>query len=165
MKDSCEPSAAESDATERVEGPAANKKRKLFNSVAEENSGRSSRAAVISSYYKSPSIQISAERLSSTEPLTSRELIGHHSNEAINAVEFSDDSSLFVSGGDDGRVLLWPTSKAVDEKWTPRPFVMDTVIANGDITASVYCLAVSPDNGYIFSGGQDNKLSIHDVNT
>jgi len=135
LKDSFEPSAAESDATERVEGlTTANKKRKLFNSIAEENVGRSSRAAVISSYYKSPSIKISAERLSSSKPLTSYKLIGHHGNEAINTVEFSDDSSLFVSGGDDGRVLLWPTSKAVDEKWSPRPIVMGTLIANGDIT-------------------------------
>ena len=62
---------------------------------------------------------LSVERLSSSQSLNCRDLIGHHGDEgAVNSVEFSDDGSLFTSGGSDGRVLLWPTSKALDEKWT-----------------------------------------------
>ena len=29
----------------------------------------------------------------------------------------------------------------------------------------VFCLSMSPDNKRIFSGGQDKKISIYDVNT
>ena len=111
-------------------------------------------------FYKFPSNKISAERLSSSQPLNCRDLIGHHGKGSIDVVEFSDDGSLFVSGGRDGRVLLWPTSKAVDEKWDPEPTEMKT-----KHDYSIWCLAISPDNRRIFSGSGDNKLLIHDVKT
>ena len=57
-----------------------------------------------------------AKRLPSMQLLKCRDLIGQHSRRGVNAVEFSDDGSLFVSGGDDGRVLLWPTNQAIDEE-------------------------------------------------
>ena len=83
----------------------------------------------------------------------------------MTVVEFSDDSSLFVSGGDDGRVLLWPTNKAIDLEWIPEPIAMETVAAIADDEEdkpSVLCLAVSPDNQRIFSGSDGNKLSSND---
>ena len=110
--------------------------------------------------YKFPSNKISAERLSSSQLLNCKDLIGHHGDEEINVTEFSDDGSLFVSGGGDGRVLLWPTSKAVDEKWKPEPTAIETTHSN-----SVYCLAISPDNRRIFSGSHDRNLLIHDAET
>ena len=104
------------------------------------------------------------ERISSLNPLRYRDLVGQHGEKTeVNVVEFSDDSTFFVTGGDDGRVLLWPTSKAADDKWTPEPIAMET-IADGE-NRSVWCLAVSPDNQRIFSGSRDNKLLIHDANT
>ena len=94
-------------------------------------------------FYKFPSKKISAERLSSSQPLNCRDLIVHHGDgeaKAINVVEFSIDGSLFVSGGADGRVLLWPISKAVDENWKPRATEMET-----EHDYSIWCLAISPD--------------------
>ena len=112
-------------------------------------------------FYKFPSNKISAERLSSSQPLHCRDLVGQHGDEEpINVVEFSDNGSLFVSGGADGRILLWPTSKAVDENWNPEPTEMKTKHKE-----YICCLAISPDNRRIFSGSGDNKLLIHDVQT
>ena len=109
---------------------------------------------------KFPSSAISAQLLtSSSQPLKSRDLVGQHGGLAVDAIEFSDDGSFFVSGGDDGRVLLWPTDKAIDPKWEPQPTAINT---NHRI---VTCLAVSPDNGLILSGGFDNNLNIHNVKT
>ena len=122
-----------------------------------------SRSICSDKFYKFPSNKISAERLSSSQPLNCRGLIGHHGDgeaKAINVLEFSNDRSLFVSGGDDGRVLLWPTSKKVDEKWKPKPTEMETKHQN-----PIYCLAINPDNRRIFSGSRDRKLLLHDVET
>ena len=32
----------------------------------------------------------------------------------VYTIAFSDDGSWFVLGGQDGRILLWPTNKAID---------------------------------------------------
>ena len=119
-----------------------------------------SRSIRSDNFYKFPSNKISAERLSSSQPLNCRDLIGHHGKGSIDVVEFSDDGSLFVSGGRDGRVLLWPTSKAVDEKWKPKPTEMETKQED-----YIWCLSISPDNRRIFSGGFDCKLLIHNAET
>ena len=66
-----------------------------------------------------------------------------------------------MSGGEDGRVLLWQTDKARDTKWTPNPTSMDTLHGG-----YVYDLVVSPDNNRVFSsGGRDKMLLIHDIKT
>ena len=148
---------------ERIDEPTA-KKRKISSSLG-DGVGRTA-GAVLGSYYQFPSVQISAERLSSSQPLCCRGLNGHHYGRAVTVVEFSDDSSLFVSGGRDGRVLLWPTNKATDDKWTPKPIAMDTIVnSDEEVHPSVLCLSMSPDNRRIFSGGRDNNLLIHDANT
>ena len=104
---------------------------------------------------------LSVERISSSQPLQCRDLFGHHGiNRGITAVEFSDDGSLFASGGEDGRVLLWPTRKTVDDKWTPNPTAMGT-----KHDSDIWCLAMSPDNERVFSGVVDRKLLIHNTNT
>jgi len=62
---------------------------------------------------------------------------------------------------------LWLTSKAADDKWTPKPIAMDIVVAadEGGGAQSAYCLAVSPGHWRIISVGDDNNLLIHDINT
>ena len=84
---------------------------------------------------------LSVERISSSQPLRCRDLTGYHDNLGVNAVEFSDDGFLFASGGDDNRVLLWSTSKAIVEEWTPNPTAMETMH-----DFAIWCLAMSPDN-------------------
>jgi len=123
--------------------------------------GEDSSSSSSSFVYKFPPNKISFDRLSSLKPLCCRYLSDYHDNETVSSIEFSDDSSLFVSGGGDGRVLLWPTNKAVDEKWTPNPTEMNTKHEN----SAVYCLAVSPDNKHIFSGGFNKRITIHDAET
>ena len=113
------------------------------------------------SSYKFPLIGgISVDRLSSSQPLQCRDLIGHRGGQGVSVFEFSDDGSLFASGGDDGRVLLWPTSEALEEEWTPNPTAMET-----EHKVATWCLAISHDNQRLFSGGLDRKLLIHNVNT
>ena len=104
---------------------------------------------------------LSVERLSSSQPLRCRDLTGYHGDKGgVYAVEFSDDGSLFASGGYDDRVLLWSTSKSVDEKCTPNPTAMET-----KHDSAIWCLAMSPDNERLFSGGLDGKLLVHSTNT
>lgn len=138
------------------------KKRKITKTNETSNDGTSSSRTMpaTGSFYKFPSNRISALQLSfSAEPLRSRDLKGCHSNRPVNTIEFSNDGSWFVSGGDDGRVLLWPIDKALDDyQWTPKSTALDT--KHGSY---VFCLAVSPNNDRIFSG--DNKLLVHDVTT
>ena len=75
--------------------------------------------------YKFSSDKISEESISSSHPLRCRDLTDHHRDDGANIGEFSDDSSLFISGGQDGRVLLWSTTKTADENWTPEPTEMN----------------------------------------
>ena len=114
-----------------------------------------------SSCYKFFSNGISTEHLSSfPQSLRSRDLIGQHGGELVNIVEFSDDGSWFVSGGDDGRVLLWPTGNALDDEWTPEPIEIDAKHGS-----NILGLAMSPYNDSIFSGSEGKKLLINDVDT
>ncbi len=107
------------------------------------------------------SIGISYERLSSAQPLHCRNIVGHHSNKGVNAVEFSDDSNFFLSGGSDGRVLLWSTHQ---ELAAPSPIMVVESVKEGNEVREIVCLALSPDNGRIFNGG-GKQILIHDVAT
>ena len=107
---------------------------------------------------------ISVDRLSSSRPLHCRSL-NHDSSTgepatAINSVEFSNDGSLFVSGGDDGSVVLWPINRDVQGKWKPT----STTIMKPKEHNYIVALAVSPDNQRVFSGGYGRKVFVHDIN-
>ena len=106
---------------------------------------------------------ISSNFISAHGYLQSRDINGQKQNSSFGArtLEFSNDGSWFISGGIDGRVLLWPTKKALDTRWTPDPTVMD----DKHKMYSTACLAISPDNGKIVSGGLDKKMIIHDTTT
>ena len=141
------------------EGPGA-KKRKI-GTVDREDDGLLSGSSRASSSSKT----ISIDWLSSSQQhLRSRDLIGQHNGKPIYITEFSDDGSWFVSGGRDGRVLLWPTIKgikALDDKLTPKA----TEIKDPKNNDSIFCLAMSPDNGKIFSASKYGKLLINDAMT
>jgi WD repeat-containing protein 22 len=84
-----------------------------------------------------------------------RDLLAHYG--AVDAIEFSDDGMFFVSGGQDRRVLLWNISEVFSNKKIPEPIVMAMEHEN-----SLFCLAVSPDNDRIFSGGKERNVYVHD---
>ena len=93
-----------------------------------------------------------------SKSLYCRDLLAHYG--CVNALEFSDDGSLFVSGSDDMRVLLWPISEALTSRETPSPFLMEA-----EHSSNIFCLAINPDNSRIYSGGNDQKIIIHDMHT
>lgn len=76
----------------------------------------------------------------------------------VNAVEFSNDGTLFISGGDDRRVLLWRVSEVLNDELRNSPTVMDA-----EHSSNVFCLSFNHDNSKIFSGGNDEQVIIHDT--
>ena len=107
--------------------------------------------------------EITTNVISSHDYKESLTIYGRRQNSTFGTrtVEFSNDGSWFVSGCYDGRVLLWPTTKALDNQWTPNPIEMKE---KHDMN-SVTCLAMSSDNSRILSGGLDDKILIHDITT
>ena len=86
----------------------------------------------------------------------------HVHSDFVNVIEFSDDGSFFVSGGNDGRLLVWPENPVLDssEDMFTKPTAMEK--KQGVITS----LAVDSENDCIFSGSlDDGKVFIHDART
>ena len=84
----------------------------------------------------------------------SRVLEGH--SEAVQAVAYSKDGSLLVSGGEDGAVILWDT----------RPYRrIEQFGAQGTDTSKseVTSVAVSPDGSTIAYGRRDGIILLHGV--
>ena len=97
----------------------------------------------------------SAERpkIESSELFCYQELTGH--TDSIGSIEFSENGTHLISGSDDKTVRLWSINQSRNE-WNSTE--METKHQN-----SVVCLAFSPDNNRIFTGGADKKVFIHDV--
>ena len=80
----------------------------------------------------------------------------------IYSIDFSSDGSFLVSGGADKCVRMWNIRELLGGNVNSRPVQMET--QNGD--GGVSCVAVSPNNRTIFSGGaQDTTVFIHDIQT
>ena len=94
-------------------------------------------------------------QVESSQLFRCRELTGHTGD--IFSMKFSDDGSLLVSGGLDKTVRLWSLNQGRDQ-W-------NSMVMEAKHSHQVTCLAFSPDNCRIFSGGHDNKVFIHDTNT
>lgn len=109
------------------------------------------------SFSKFLSSEISIDRLS-----TSRQLHTHHFNPksgAILVLHFLKDGYL-VSGGGDGRILLWPTDKIIDDLRSTEP----NIELKTKHSRSVMSLdAITSEK--ILSGGYDKKLLVHNANT
>ena len=102
----------------------------------------------------------SAERLVNDRPFHCKDLRGHSSG--IKALEFSDDGSLLVSGGDgDQPVLIWRMDQVLDRSRQPVPSVLK--VKPKDF--KLFSVAISPDNSRIFVGGRDKEVFIHDTQT
>ena len=81
----------------------------------------------------------------------------------IFSLDFSYDGSfLLVSSGEDNCVRLWNIREILSGNFNSRPIQMER--QHGD--DGVCCVAVSPNNRSIFSGGlRDQTVLIHDIET
>ncbi|XP_039492487.1 DDB1- and CUL4-associated factor 5 [Drosophila santomea] len=97
------------------------------------------------------------ERLSAAQNLYQRNLTGHYG--CVNALEFSSGGQFLASGGDDKRVLLWNIDREVVSK-LGKPRSM-----NEKHASNIFCLGFDTQNSYIFSGGNDDLVIQHDLET
>ncbi|NXH64883.1 DCAF5 factor, partial [Rhabdornis inornatus] len=83
------------------------------------------------------------------------DLLGHFG--CVNAIEFSNNGGQWlVSGGDDRRVLLWHMEEAIHSRVKP-------VQLKGEHHSNIFCLAFNSGNTKVFSGGNDEQVILHDV--
>jgi WD40 repeat protein len=79
-----------------------------------------------------------------------KKLSGAHTGNVL-AVAFSPDSSILVSGGQDGKVILWSVVQG--------NYIQDLY----QHTRVVTSVAFSPDGKSVASGGADNTVSIYNL--
>ncbi|CAM4578112.1 DDB1- and CUL4-associated factor 5 [Caretta caretta] len=94
-------------------------------------------------------------RLRGCRNLYKKDLLGHFG--CVNAIEFSNNGGQWlVSGGDDRRVLLWHMEQAIHSRVKP-------VQLKGEHHSNIFCLAFNSGNTKVFSGGNDEQVILHDV--
>jgi len=98
------------------------------------------------------------EKLATDQHLHKKDLLAHFG--CVNAVEFSGEGSLLVSGGDDRRVLLWQVDKAITDNVKYNPVAMEA-----EHRSNIFCLGFDSDNTRIYSGGNDEQVIVHDMIT
>jgi len=98
------------------------------------------------------------EKLATDKHLHKKDLLAHFG--CVNAVEFSGEGSLLVSGGDDRRVLLWQVDKAITDNVKYNPVAMEA-----EHRSNIFCLGFDSDNTRIYSGGNDEQVIVHDMIT
>jgi len=98
------------------------------------------------------------EKLAVDEHLHKKDLLAHFG--CVNAVEFSGEGSLLVSGGDDRRVLLWQVDKAITDNGKYTPLAMEA-----EHRSNIFCLGFDSGNTRLYSGGNDEQVIVHDMST
>ncbi|XP_051052174.1 DDB1- and CUL4-associated factor 5 isoform X1 [Phodopus roborovskii] len=94
-------------------------------------------------------------RLRGCRNLYKKDLLGHFG--CVNAIEFSNNGGQWlVSGGDDRRVLLWHMEQAIHSRVKP-------IQLKGEHHSNIFCLAFNSGNTKVFSGGNDEQVLLHDV--
>lgn len=90
-----------------------------------------------------------------------QDLLAHYG--CVNAVEFSEDGDLMVSGGDDKRVLCWEVDRAI----TPpgRPVTYQPIVMTAEHESNIFCLGFDERKTKIYSGGNDAVVIVHDLET
>ncbi|XP_015183769.1 PREDICTED: DDB1- and CUL4-associated factor 5 [Polistes dominula] len=95
-------------------------------------------------------------RFSESENLFRKDLQSHYG--CVNAIEFSRQGDLLVSGGDDRRVLLWKVEQAI--QGIGKPTVM-----KAQHVSNIFCLGYDNSKTKIFSAGNDDQVIVHDLQT
>ncbi|KAG7202814.1 hypothetical protein KM043_009971 [Ampulex compressa] len=95
-------------------------------------------------------------RLECSENLFRKDLLSHYG--CVNAIEFSSQGDLLVSGGDDRRVLLWKVEQAI--QGVDKPMVM-----KAQHVSNIFCLGYDNSKTKIFSAGNDDQVIVHDLRT
>ncbi|CAK1583761.1 unnamed protein product [Parnassius mnemosyne] len=98
--------------------------------------------------------QLFNKRLNAAKNLYRRDLVCHFG--CVNAIEFSSNGELLVSGGDDRRVMVWQFGQAILDHGKPEP--MKAVHQS-----NIFCLGITNDNQKIYSGGNDDIVIVHDL--
>ncbi|XP_045452926.1 DDB1- and CUL4-associated factor 5 [Melitaea cinxia] len=98
--------------------------------------------------------QLFNKRLNAAKNLYRRDLVCHYG--CVNAIEFSSNGELFVSGGDDRRVMLWQFGQAILGYGKPEPM-------KALHQSNIFCLGITSDNQKIYSGGNDDVAIVHDL--
>ncbi|XP_050407291.2 DDB1- and CUL4-associated factor 5 [Patella vulgata] len=97
------------------------------------------------------------EKLALATGLYQTDLKAHYG--CVNAIEFSNNGGeMIASGGDDRRVLLWNTQRAISNNGSP-------AIMKSEHRSNIFSLAFDKDNEKIFSGGNDEQVFVHDAAT
>ena len=97
------------------------------------------------------------QRLRSCGSLFWKNLYGHYG--CVNALEFDKSGAWMASGGDDRRILIWNVEKSIDD--SP---IMPTAM-QGEHDSNIFCLGFDADVKNIFSGGNDERVLVHDLST
>ncbi|CAL4087615.1 unnamed protein product, partial [Meganyctiphanes norvegica] len=97
-----------------------------------------------------------SQRLNTAKSLYRKDLYAHFG--CVNAIEFSREGDLLVSGGDDRRVLLWNVDAALAGSQRPRPM-------KGEHNSNIFCLGFDSCNSKVFSAGNDEQVIVHDLKT
>ncbi|XP_011636836.1 DDB1- and CUL4-associated factor 5 isoform X1 [Pogonomyrmex barbatus] len=95
-------------------------------------------------------------RFENSENLYRKDLLSHYG--CVNAIEFSNQGDLLVSGGDDRRVLLWRVEQAIQGMGKP------TVMKSQHVS-NIFCLGYDSSKTKIFSAGNDDQVIVHDLRT
>lgn len=98
--------------------------------------------------------RIFKERLAKAKNFYRKDLFAHYG--CVNAIEFSTEGELLVSGGDDRRVLLWCLTQSIYDKGYPTSMKKTH-------NSNIFCVAFDSKNKRIFSGGNDDQVIIHDI--
>ncbi|XP_031786381.1 DDB1- and CUL4-associated factor 5 isoform X1 [Nasonia vitripennis] len=95
-------------------------------------------------------------RLSNAQNLFRKDLYSHYG--CVNAIEFSKEGDLLISGGDDKRVLLWDVERSIQEHGKP-------IMMKAHHLSNIFCLGYNSSKSKIFSAGNDDQVIVHDLKT
>lgn len=95
-------------------------------------------------------------RFKNSENLFRKDLLSHYG--CVNAIEFSNQGDLLVSGGDDRRVLLWKVEQTIQNVGKP-------VAMKAQHISNIFCLGYDSSKTKIFSAGNDDQVIVHDLRT